>query len=591
MYGLIEEKYMPIVTIVAILLACSIAVTALVVNAADAGAPTQLEYTEKLFDTNRVMQINIQIDQEQWDDLLENAIEEKFVPCDITVNGTTLKTVGIRAKGNSSLSQVANDDTTDRFSFKLNFSKYVDGQNLDGLHALALNNMISDPTYMKEYLSYDMMAQMGVNTPAYSFANITVNGEEWGLYLAVELLKDDFLTRYYGTNYGNLYKPESSQMGAGQKGRGGIPNRPNMPQGGMPDQKGNWNPPAGDLSSAPDMPANNQQNERLENGGMPQMGMPNMGGKNNSGTNLVYTDDQLSSYQGIFDDIITKSTDKADQKTVVKMIKNLNNGTNLEQYLDVDEILRYFAVNTFLVNLDSYAGGLKHNYYLYEQDGKFQILPWDFNLSFGSFQMNDAGKVINFPIDAPVTDSMENSPLISKLLEVEEYKERYHNYLSELLDTYISSGKFDSEITRLDSLISEYVKKDATAFYTFDEYQNSLTELRTFGADRSKSITAQLAGQQPAASYGNMETTFNLSAFGSMRGGNGKPGDMQANKADLPAMGNQNQPIQKTNMRPPNDFRDDNSAHLVSEGIKMLVYLLIALAGTLFIVKYKRKKN
>lgn len=582
MYGLIEEKYMPIVTIVAILLACSIAVTALVVNAADAGAPTQLEYTEKLFDTNRVMQINIQIDQEQWDDLLENAIEEKFVPCDITVNGTTLKTVGIRAKGNSSLSQVANDDTTDRFSFKLNFSKYVDGQNLDGLHALALNNMISDPTYMKEYLSYDMMAQMGVNTPAYSFANITVNGEEWGLYLAVELLKDDFLTRYYGTNYGNLYKPESSQMGAGQKGRGGIPNRPNMPQGGMPDQKGNWNPPAGDLSSAPDMPANNQQNERLENGGMPQMGMPNMGGKNNSGTNLVYTDDQLSSYQGIFDDIITKSTDKADQKTVVKMIKNLNNGTNLEQYLDVDEILRYFAVNTFLVNLDSYAGGLKHNYYLYEQDGKFQILPWDFNLSFGSFQMNDAGKVINFPIDAPVTDSMENSPLISKLLEVEEYKERYHNYLSELLDTYISSGKFDSEITRLDSLISEYVKKDATAFYTFDEYQNSLTELRTFGADRSKSITAQLAGQQPAASYGNMETTFNLSAFGSMRGGNGKPGDMQANKADLPAMGNQNQPIQKTNMRPPNDFRDDNSAHLVSEGIKMLVYLLIALAGTLF---------
>ena len=273
------------------------------------------------------------------------------------------------------------------------------------------------------------------------------------------------------------------------------------------------------------------------------------------------------------------------------MIKNLNNGTNLEQYLDVDEILRYFAVNTFLVNLDSYAGGLKHNYYLYEQDGKFQILPWDFNLSFGSFQMNDAGKVINFPIDAPVTDSMENSPLISKLLEVGEYKERYHNYLSELLDTYISSGKFDSEITRLDSLISEYVKKDATAFYTFDEYQNSLTELRTFGADRSKSITAQLAGQQPAASYGNMETTFNLSAFGSMRGGNGKPGDMQANKADLPAMGNQNQPIQKTDMRPPNDFRDDNSAHLVSEGIKMLVYLLIALAGTLFIVKYKRKKN
>ena len=78
------------------------------------------------------------------------------------------------------------------------------------------------------------------------------------------------------------------------------------------------------------------------------------------------------------------------------MMKNLSQGTNLEEYIDVDEVLRYFAVNTFLVNLDSYAGNLKHNYYLYERNGVFQILPWDLNLSFGGFQVQVAKRPLIF---------------------------------------------------------------------------------------------------------------------------------------------------------------------------------------------------
>lgn len=57
------------------------------------------------------------------------------------------------------------------------------------------------------------------------------------------------------------------------------------------------------------------------------------------------------------------------------MVKALNTGENMDKYLDIDEFLRYFAANTFLVNLDSYAGSMKHNYYLYEENGVFQILP------------------------------------------------------------------------------------------------------------------------------------------------------------------------------------------------------------------------
>lgn len=620
---MIKEKFIPAITLIFVLLAICIVIASIIGNSNKITSATQPDYIAQLFNKNKVMNIDISIDQKQWELLLENATAEEFLPCDITINGETLKTVGIRAKGNSSLNQVARDENTDRFSFKLDFSEYIDGQNLYGLDRMVLNNMISDPTYMKEYLSYEMMNEMGVNTPAYSYANITINGQKWGLYLAVELLEEDFLTRYYGLEYGNLYKPEGMQMGRAQGEKsapGNNPNMPNMPQGNKAEEQGKQpeNMPPKDVQLGKD---------GIGNGNMLQGGMPKMG-EGNSGTNLVYTDDNLSSYKGIFEDVITKSTTDADKKKVVQMIKDLNSGKNLEKNLDVDEILRYIAVNTFLVNLDSYAGSLKHNYYLYEQNGKFQILPWDYNLSFGSFQIKEGSKIINFPIDAPVTDTMENSPLISKLLEVDEYKKLYHGYLNELIESYITSGKYNSEITRLDSMISEYVQNDTTAFYSYDQYKKSLSELKIYGKDRVKSILAQLAGQQPTDAYGNVETSLNLASFGSMGGGKGVENDRNAGAFMVGGPDNQNMQeateivrsasgrelteaeltklkqlgieesmlsqIKKiNNMGMPLGMGDNNkiSSSYVENACMLIPYVIAIILGIIFVMKFKKKYN
>lgn len=61
---------------------------------------------------------------------------------------------------------------------------------------------------MREYLSYSLLSEMGVPTPAFCYANIYINGERARLYLAVEGIEEPFLERYYGSNYGNFYKPE-----------------------------------------------------------------------------------------------------------------------------------------------------------------------------------------------------------------------------------------------------------------------------------------------------------------------------------------------------------------------------------------------
>ncbi|MFQ9247666.1 MAG: CotH kinase family protein [Clostridium paraputrificum] len=144
------------------------------------------------------------------------------------------------------------------------------------------------------------------------------------------------------------------------------------------------------------------------------------------------------------------------------MIKNLNNGTNLEKYIDIDATLRYFAVSTTLVNLDSYQSNLFHNYYIYEKDGICTILPWDLNLSFGGFsaemgggnrgEMNNSKRTssdlstIHFPIDEPTSTNLSDSPLLEKLLEVNEYKDLYHKYLNDIVSTYFDSGIFKNKL-------------------------------------------------------------------------------------------------------------------------------------------------
>ena len=69
----------------------------------------------------------------------------------------------IRPKGNTSLTSIANDPTTDRYSFKLEFDHYVDGQTCFGLDKLILNNNYADATNMKEALIYDMYQYLGAD--------------------------------------------------------------------------------------------------------------------------------------------------------------------------------------------------------------------------------------------------------------------------------------------------------------------------------------------------------------------------------------------------------------------------------------------
>ncbi|WP_407647686.1 CotH kinase family protein [Clostridium brassicae] len=531
---MIHEKYMGRISIIAMLLAVVFMVSAIFIKPTSKLSNNNSTIKEVL-NKEKVTDVKIEINSADWKWLLDNATKEEYRSGNITINGETFHNVGIRPKGNSSLSMVASDDKTDRFSLKIDFGQYVDGQTYHGIRALALNNIISDATYMKEYISYDVFSLLGVSTPEYTYTNISVNGKEWGLYLAVEVIDERFVEKEFGSLEGNLYKPDSMEMNGMGKAGDGVANGEKPPMGDIPKQAPNENAAEKNTGENKEKAEENiaENKEKLDQ----KQNQPGNIGFNKGGTggsNLKYIDDKQSSYSTIKESKVFKTTTDKDFDKVIDMIKNLNNGKNIEKYIDVKEVLAYFAVNTFLVNLDSYSGGMYHNYYLYEKDGVFQILPWDLNMSFAGFNMNDSKKAINFPIDTPVTGNLEDAPLIGKLLEVDEYKKIYHDYLKKLVDEYFNNGKFEERINSLDNLISDYVKKDATAFYNYEAYKKSLSQLSVFGKDRTKSIQAQLEGTQPSTTYGSISTTLNLSELGGMshdkKGKDG--GENKENKED-----------------------------------------------------------
>ena len=596
--------------LIAILMAIAISFSLIIIvlpkSSSTATYIEQPDYVTTIFDDDKVMDINIEMDETAWQEMLDNASAEEYTAANITVNGVTYNNIAIRPKGNSSLSQLVMDDTTERYSFKVKFDEYVDGQTLDGLSKLVLNNNMSDATYMREYLSYKLLDSLGVPTPACSYANITVNGEEWGLYLAVEPVEEEFIERNYGSTDGNLYKPESDSVAVGgnkdkdstntkpdfdptqitQDSNNTTPGNsnnqmmtpPDMNSGGnynqqmqMPSDTTNGN---GQMMTPPDINSGGNSNQQMQmpsdiGGGMMGRGM----GGNSNGSDLVWNGNDISNYSAIFDNAIFKTTDSDDYTKILDMIEHLYTMEDIESYLNVDEVLRYFAANTFLVNLDSYASNMNHNYYLYEDDGVVSILPWDYNLSFGGFQAGSASSAINFPIDSPVSGTLEDNPLIANLLEVDEYKELYHQYLNEIVNNFVNNGTYEMLVTKTDTLISDYVKNDATAFYTFDEYTEAVSNLLNFGLDRSTSISAQLDGSQPSTSTGTIETTVNLTAMGQQGGGNNKGGMVGMNMAF-----NKDTAENSTNntmTSPDNNIHENNNTSSIDKDLMMQAMQII----------------
>ncbi|WP_419878115.1 CotH kinase family protein [Brevibacillus centrosporus] len=557
-------------------------------------------YVTDVFDQSKVTTVDITVDEADFKKMLESPLDEEMYSADVVINGEKVENVGFRTKGNLTLRSVAQIEDSDRYSWKIDFDKYVDEQNLHGLKKLNLNNNYSDPSQMREYLAYSLMKKMGVPTPNFSYMYVTINGKEWGLYLGVEAIEETFLQQNFENARGDLYKPDGT------------------------------------------------------------------------GSDLKWISDDISDYSGMN---LKTNKDTKDQSELIEMLDAINHGGDIEKYLDVDEMLRYFAVNTAVVNLDHYQGNLKHNYYLYEENGVFSILPWDYNMSFGGFgvggmgggggkpgeagQQNDAGKQaenkanaqqaanpnanqatankagnaqnnmlrgqfpgggggmadmaanfmsednINFSITTPVSGTtLEDRPLLNALLSNDEYRAKYNEYLQEIATNYFTEEYMGTMTADIANLITPYVEKDPTKFYTTEQLKESVSgekSLVQFAVKRSASILAQLSGELvvEANTTGGMGGPGEMPQMGGgqnqgnwqppQMGDGQNPGNMQP-----PQMGNG----QNRGERPPmgaggpgSRTAAANQGYSMTTIMEISSFIVILLVGIVYAFFYKRRRS
>ena len=173
------------------------------------------------FDLERVLNIAIEIAPEDWETLrhqtrtFEDLMAEiekyrlsrpfadiyTWFPATVTVDSETYSEVGVRKKG------FLGSQSDAKPSLKLRFDKYMDGQTLGGvMERMTLNNGVQDSSMVNTCLAHQVFARAGIPTPRCSFATVSVNGKDLGLYIHVEEIKRPFLARHFGSAEGNLYE-------------------------------------------------------------------------------------------------------------------------------------------------------------------------------------------------------------------------------------------------------------------------------------------------------------------------------------------------------------------------------------------------
>ena len=394
------------------------------------------EYASRLFDGGRVHTVDLQV--EDWAQFIADAPEEAYIACTVSIDGEEFHQVGLRAKGNNSR-RLTEEYGLARYSLKLEFDHYVDGGSYHGLDKFSLDASFQDNSYLKNYLVYDMIAFMEVPAPLCSYAWVTVNGQPWGLFLAIEEPEEAFARRNFGPDHGALYKPDYRSLNA-----------------------------------------------------------------ENADVALRYTGDDPALYPNIFDNA-KFSTDGADRERLIQALRVLSTGEDLETAINVDEVLRYFTVQVFVMNWDSYLGHTGHNYFLYEEDGVISILPWDYNLAFGTYALGmtdpirDPNVLLNWPINTPAPgEVMRKRPLFHNVMKNDGYFAQYHAHFDHLLTEYFENGRYEAVIRQAQALIAPYVETDPTAFCSYEDHLLAVDTLLEVCRLRSESVRGQLNGTYPA---------------------------------------------------------------------------------------------
>ena len=193
---------------------CRFVAITLLASALQVGAARAVEIDGgALFDSDRVVDIRIEVAEADWDLLRRQRRDASaffsgapidnpysYVRATVWINDVKIESVGLRKKG------LFGSSDERRPSLKIKFDEYVDQDPVKGISRLTLNNNKQDATQISQYLTYKLFREAGVRAPRASFAHVTVNDQDLGVYTHVESIRKPFLTHSFGNKTGALYE-------------------------------------------------------------------------------------------------------------------------------------------------------------------------------------------------------------------------------------------------------------------------------------------------------------------------------------------------------------------------------------------------
>ncbi|MBE0646398.1 MAG: CotH kinase family protein [Bacteroidales bacterium] len=162
------------------------------------------------------------------------------------------------------------------------------------------------------------------------------------------------------------------------------------------------------------------------------------------------------------------------------------------QVLNIDRALWMHAFNYEVLNLDSYIG-YSQNYYLYKDDnGIFNTIPWDMNMSFGSFRHSDGsthfqGLTISQtkqldPLGL-MSFAVSPRPLVTNLFNNDTLKRMFLAHMRTIMEENISNNGYFIRGEFMQEVIDSAVKADTNKFYPYENFHENL--LYTVGSSGS----------------------------------------------------------------------------------------------------------
>ncbi len=152
-----------------------------------------------IFDPLEIHEIAITLSDDSWASLYADPYD--YVVGQATVMGQPMPDVGVRLRGRIGSFRTLSGKP----KLRIDFNQFIDGQRFYGHESLTLNNSVVDCGYLKEPLAYKVFRDVGVTASRTSFAHVTINGADYGLYVLVESPDDTFLDRNFDDGGGNLY--------------------------------------------------------------------------------------------------------------------------------------------------------------------------------------------------------------------------------------------------------------------------------------------------------------------------------------------------------------------------------------------------